>query len=251
MQFPVYIPIGPWSLHAHWVFESLAYLLGFRLHLLLRRRAGDALDDTQRLWMVAAAAAGAAVGSKVLYWLGDPRLTLQHWHDPYYLMAGKTIVGGVIGGLIAVEWAKGRLGITRSTGDLFAVPLAVGIAIGRVGCFLSGLGDHTAGNPTSLPWGVDFGDGLARHPTQVYETLWLVLLTVWLVRATRTPHREGDVFRLFMVGYLGFRLGMEFLKPGVFLGGLTAIQWACAGMLVYYGRDLPFLFGLKEAGSHG
>lgn len=182
MQFPIYIPVGPVLLHPHWVFESLAYLVGFRLHLRLRTSCGDALELGQRLWIVAAAAMAAAIGSKLLYWLVDPSLTAQHWRDPYYLMAGKTIVGGLIGGLIGVEWTKRRLGIARSTGDLFAIPLAVGMAIGRIGCFLSGLGDHTYGNLTALPWGVDFGDGLLRHPTQLYEVAFLGLLGLWLRR---------------------------------------------------------------------
>src|SRR5260221_11390397 len=73
-------------------------------------------------------------------------------------MSGKTIVGALIGGLIAVELAKHILGIKQRTGDLFAVPLCLGIAIGRIGCFLTGLEDHTSGVATSLPWGVNFGD---------------------------------------------------------------------------------------------
>src|ERR1700687_941784 len=135
MQFPVYLRIGSLQIHPHWVFEALAYAVAFRLYLTLRRREGDPLDDDTRWWVIAAAAAGAAVGSKVLYWFEDPRLTLAHWHDPIFLMGGKTIVGALIGGLLAVEWIKHRLGITRRTGDLFALPLCVGIAIGRIGCF--------------------------------------------------------------------------------------------------------------------
>ena len=251
MRFPVYLPVGPILIHPHWVFESLAYLIGFRLYLRLRARTGDILGNDQRMWVVAAAIAGAALGSKLLYWLGDPWLTLQSWHNPYYLMAGKTIAGGLIGGTIAVEWVKKRIGIGRPTGDLFAIPLAVGIAIGRLGCFLSGLGDHTYGIPTNLPWGVDFGDGMLRHPTQLYEVVYLGLLALWLQRLASRPHREGDLFKSFMVGYMGFRLLVEFLKPGVSLIGLTAIQWACIATLVYYGRDLPYVLQLQEAKTHG
>jgi phosphatidylglycerol:prolipoprotein diacylglycerol transferase len=76
-------------------------------------------------------------------------------------MGGKMIVGALMGGLLAVEWAKRRLGVTVRTGDLFALPLCAGIAIGRVGCFLTGLEDHTVGAHTTLPWGVDVGDGWA------------------------------------------------------------------------------------------
>jgi len=215
----------------------------------MRARSGDHLTRGRRLWIVAAAIAGAAIGSKLLYWMSDPALTIRNWNNLYYLMAGKTIVGGLIGGLIAVEWIKRRLDIKRRTGDLFAIPLAVGIAIGRIGCFLSGLGDDTYGVETSWPWGVDFGDGTRRHPVQLYEIVWLGLLALWLFRLARLPRREGDLFKTFMVGYFAFRLLVDFLKPGLPLAGLTAIQWASVAMLIYYGADLPYLLRLKEAES--
>ena len=245
MRFPVYFDLGPLHLHPHWVFESLAYFVGFRVYLWTRKRRGDHLSGGNRAWVVAAAIAGAAIGSKLLYWLADPVQTVHNWNNLTYLMAGKTVVGGLLGGLFAVEWAKRRLRVERRTGDLFAIPLAVGIAIGRIGCFLSGLTDDTYGIPTGLPWGVDFGDGVARHPTQLYEIAWLALLALWLWRLARQPHREGDLFKTLMVGYLGFRLLIDFLKPGVALIGLTSIQWACLATLVYYGVDMPRLLRLK------
>jgi len=167
----------------------------------------------------------------------------------FYLMAGKTIVGGLIGGLIAVEAIKRRLGILRRTGDLFAIPLCIGIAIGRIGCFLSGLSDDTYGIATGLPWGIDFGDGIRRHPVQLYEIVWLGVLAIWLAWLARKPHREGDLFKGFMLGYFGFRLAIDFLKPGVTFAGLTSIQWACVMMLLYYCRDLPYMFARKEAAT--
>src|SRR5207244_3111968 len=101
---------------------------------------------------------GACVGGKLLYWASDPWLMLSHSQDPIFLMGGKSVVGALVGALIAVEWMKLRIGLTRHTGDLFAIPAAVGIAIGRVGCFLTGLDDETYGIPASLPWAIDFGD---------------------------------------------------------------------------------------------
>jgi len=68
MTFPVYISLGSLKIHPHLVFETLAYAVAFRVYLLLRKRNGDLLDDSNRWWMIAAAAMGAVVGSKVLYW---------------------------------------------------------------------------------------------------------------------------------------------------------------------------------------
>lgn len=226
-------------MHPHFVFETAAYAIGFRVYLWLRKEQGDGIDDGNRWWVIAAAAMGAVVGSKVLYWFEDPALTAAHWREPAYLMGGKTIVGALIGGLFAVEIAKRLLGVTLRTGDLFALPLCVGIAIGRIGCFLTGIEDHTAGVVTALPWGVNFGDGVMRHPTQLYEVLFALALGGFLWRRMRRPYVSGDLFKMFMVAYFAFRLGCDFLKPDVrvFLG-LSSIQWACVAMLLYYGNDI-------------
>jgi phosphatidylglycerol---prolipoprotein diacylglyceryl transferase len=239
MTFPVYLHIGGLRVHPHWVFETLGYAAGFRVYLWMRGRAGDAIGETDRWWVVAAAAMGAVAGSKILYWLEDPRLTLAHWNDLAFLMGGKTIVGALIGALFAVEAMKLHLGITRRTGDLFAVPLCAGIAIGRIGCFLTGLDDHTCGTATGLAWGVNFGDGVMRHPTQLYESLFAVALGIFLWWRSARPHAEGDIFKMFMVSYFGFRLAVDFLKPDVrVFAGLSSIQMACLGMLLYYGMDI-------------
>ena len=154
-------------------------------------------------------------------------------------LGGKTIVGGLVGGLIAVEWTKRRIGVTARTGDLFALPLAIGLAVGRVGCFLTGLDDGTFGTATTTWMGIDFGDGIARHPTQLYEIAFLAMLGLVLAASPRAFARSGDRFRLFMIAYLAFRLVIDALKPEPRLAlGLSSIQWACAGMLLYYLPDI-------------
>jgi prolipoprotein diacylglyceryltransferase len=206
--------------------------------------------------VIAAAVAGAAFGSKLLFWLEDPALTGQNLRNPAYLMGGKTIVGALVFGLIAVELIKRYIGLRQSTGDLYAIPLALGIAIGRIGCFLTGLSDNTYGTPTTLPWAVNFGDGIPRHPTQLYEIIFLLMLIPILYKivalATARPSKArpfpvppytrflpGDAFKFFMVAYLSFRLFCDFIKPypRIFLG-LGGIQWACLLTLLYYSRDI-------------
>jgi phosphatidylglycerol:prolipoprotein diacylglycerol transferase len=237
-SFPVYFRVGGALVHPHWVLEALGYALGFATFRRLRARYGDVVSSLDRWWVIAAAAAGGAIGSKILFWVEDMALTLRHWNDPIYLMGGKSIVGGLLGGLIAVEWAKAQAGVTTSTGDLLAVPLSVGIAVGRVGCFLTGLSDRTFGSPTSLPWGVDFGDGIARHPTQLYEIAFLIPLGLLLLRQMRLPHRRGDIFKAFMACYLAFRFAIEWIKPEPRPILFSSIQWACVFGLVYYAADI-------------
>jgi phosphatidylglycerol:prolipoprotein diacylglycerol transferase len=221
----------------HLVFETLGYAIGGRLYLWLRRREGDRVADHARWSVIAAAAVGGAIGSKLLYLLEDPAATLAHAHNLAFLLGGKSIVGGLLGGLIAVELTKWAIGVRRATGDLFAVPLAVGIAVGRIGCLLTGLPDRTHGVPTRLPWGWDYGDGIPRHPTQIYEMAFLLALAALIARGRGWA--EGDRFKAFMVGYLAFRVAVDAIKPGVPLAfGLTAIQWAALAGLLYYAGDI-------------
>ena len=234
MPFPTWIELGPARLHPHVLFELAGYAVGFRLYLAARARAGDHLGERSRWWVIAAAICGAALGSKAVFWALDPALTAASFLDPAYTLGGKTIVGGLAGGLLGVELAKKALGLARATGDLFAIPLAAGIAIGRIGCFLTGLDDHTHGVATTAPWGVDFGDGVLRHPTQLYEIGFLVALIGLLLWLGRRPTPEGLRFQVFLGGYMAFRLLVDFLKPGLALAGLTAIQWTCAAVLVHY-----------------
>jgi prolipoprotein diacylglyceryltransferase len=215
----------------HPLFEALAYAAGYALYKWLRTREGDALSDERRWLIIAATALGALAGSRILGLLEQaPRIGF-HWRS-LLLPGGKTIVGGLLGGWLAVETAKPLLGIRSRTGDLFAIPLCIGIAIGRVGCFLAGLADDTYGKPTSLPWAVDFGDGIPRHPTQLYENVFLMLLAAVLWRLSRRPHANGALFRVFMGSYLTWRLLIDFIKPQPLVGGMDVIQWACVAGLI-------------------
>jgi prolipoprotein diacylglyceryltransferase len=131
------------------------------------------------------------------------------------LPLGHSIAGAIAGGAAAVELYKWVRGIRGSTGLPFVAPLALGIAIGRLGCFFAGLPDYTYGTPTQLPWGVDFGDGIHRHPVQLYESAaMLVFLISWMQALFR---RESVVIRngfyLFVAWYALQRFAWEFLKP--------------------------------------
>lgn len=234
MHYPVHFLIGPVDLPAHRLFELLAFLLGYRLYLWLRKRSSDPISDTHRLWIFLGAAAGAWLGSHLLGILERPdRLGQLHW---LLLLTDKTIVGGLLGGLLGVEWTKRRLGVRHSSGDLMSYPILLGLAVGRIGCHLAGLEDGTHGNATALPWGIDFGDGVARHPVNLYEILFLCLLACSLYQLEkRRPLVDGARFKLLMAGYLSFRLLIEFWKPVWFFPfGLSSIQMAALAGLLYY-----------------
>jgi prolipoprotein diacylglyceryltransferase len=219
----------------HPVFETLAYAAGYAVFRGARARLGDVLAEPQRWTVIASAAVGALVGSRLLG-LAEQWPTVlgaiqeRQFFALFFSPGGKTIVGGLLGGWLAVELVKIVLGIRNRTGDLFALPLCVGIAVGRMGCFVAGLADDTYGKPTHLPWGVNFGDGIPRHPTQIYEILFLVLLGILVTRHAKWP--DGSRFRVFLAGYLSWRFAIDFLKPQPLVVGMNLIQWACAAGLL-------------------
>jgi len=244
VTFPVYVQLFNHGVHPHFVLEVLAYTGGFQLYRLTRRQRARALGAAavlpfeQNLWLIVGCIFGALAGSKLLAWAEsiDQYWPAMRGGDPRVWLGGKTIVGGLLGGWIGVEIAKWRLGVTGSTGDQFVFPLIFGMSVGRVGCFLTGLDDHTYGVATSFPWGVDFGDGVRRHPTQLYDIAVLLALGSLFLLRMRKPWRNGRMFRWFMLGYLGWRFLAEFIKPReirVPWLNLSAIQIASlAGVIV-------------------
>ena len=152
------------------------------------------------------------------------------------LQLGHSIAGAIAGGIVAVELFKWFKDIKGSTGAQFVAPLAAGIAVGRLGCFFAGLPDYTYGLPTRMPWGVDFGDGVTRHPVQLYESLaMLVFLTIYLSGlGRRSPFFLAQGFYL-LVGYYALqRFIWEFFKPyPALVGPLNLFQILCIVMLLY------------------
>ncbi len=231
MDFPVYLSLGPLQLHPHPLLEAIAFGASFTIARRLGRYRGanDTVNPAQRLLVYTGALFGALLGAKGL-------VLLQHWPDLQQqgfswaaLLRGKTIVGAMLGGWVMVELVKKLVGIKVSTGDRFIFPLLIGTAIGRLGCFLTGLEDKTYGVATALPWGVDFGDGIARHPTQLYEIFFLAMFALLLRKREQQGLVSGLLFKLYFVGYFGFRFAIDFLKPDPdFWGSLSAIQVSCA-----------------------
>lgn len=126
------------KIHPHLLFESLAYAVAFRL--MLRNVRTDAIAFSQSTSVIVGGLVGALIGAKGLVLLQHIDLLGQDWQRFLLLfLQGKTVVGAMLGGLIGVELTKQWIGLKQSTGDAFVYPLIMGTAIGRVGCFLTGL----------------------------------------------------------------------------------------------------------------
>jgi prolipoprotein diacylglyceryltransferase len=225
----------------HFLLETLAYFVGARIYWKQATR-GPQPPPRDRFLLLGCAVFGAALGSKALHIL-EHLPTLIARHDGALWLGGKSALGGFLGGTLGVELGKRMIGWRTATGDAWVWPIVIGVAIGRVGCQLSGLWDQTYGSPTTLPWGWDYGDGIARHPTAAYEIVGI--LAIALLISPRWHACAGARFAALLLGYSALRLGLEFLKPPFgapgegtlpvsLYGGLTAIQWAAIFGVVWY-----------------
>ncbi|MBK9758889.1 MAG: prolipoprotein diacylglyceryl transferase [Flavobacteriales bacterium] len=220
----------------HLLFEVAAFIVGYWYYNRSRGKQGDTIPDEKRVWIIIGAAAGALIGSRVLGALEDPSKLAWDLKALFIALNNRTIVGGLLGGLIGVEVTKLLNGVKQRSGDLFVFPIILGMIIGRIGCLLAGLEDNTYGIETDLPWGIDLGDGIDRHPTNLYEIVWLGIIWLALIGIERRwKLKPGARFQIFMVLYLEFRFAIEFIKPAepVFFG-LTAIQIAAELGVIYY-----------------
>jgi prolipoprotein diacylglyceryltransferase len=216
----------------HGIFEALGWLAAIGAFWWTRRRyfGNAALPIAAReypiylllLWL------GAVGGA---YALGSANLALGG-------VAGtaRSILGAILGGILVAEPYKALRGIRGSTGAVFVLPLAVAIAVGRIGCFLAGFADYTYGTPTSLPWGLDLGDGVPRHPVQLYEAVAMLGFALWFLWLL---DRRRDLaiargFYFFALGYGAQRFLWEFLKPYASVAGpLNLFHLASLALALY------------------
>lgn len=237
MKFPVIFHIGLVVIDAHFVFEVLSYFIGFQYYQYLRRKSVDLLTLDQRISVIVGAIFGAACGSKILGYFEHQELFSLAKQNMAYIFASKTIVGGLLGGIIGVEFAKKIIKLSTPSGDLFCFPIILGMMIGRIGCFLAGVGDRTWGTQTNFIFAMDGGDGVYRHPVPLYEIVFLGVVWITILQFKHNIKlKNGAMFKLFIFMYLMWRFLIENIKdvyliPGL---GISAIQLACLLGVCYY-----------------
>lgn len=152
--------------------------------------------------------------------------------------AGRSILGAFVGAIAAIELFKRWRGISGSTGLIFVPGFAASVAVGRWGCYFTGLEDQTHGTPSALPWAKDFGDGILRHPVQAYEALAMAaFLTFALICfQRRTPFFMRHGFYLLAGFYGAQRFAWEFIKPYATVAGpFNIFHILCLGLITYAG----------------
>lgn len=232
----------------HAITDIIAIFIGVQLYL--RSRVQDSVPESDRLFIIIGALFGALIGSRLIAALEDPSLFLNPPTALYYV-TGKTIIGGIAGGILGVEGIKKLIGIHVWTGDRTVLPLAVAIIVGRTGCFFTGVSDGTVGGPCNYVWCLEQGDGILRHPNSLYEILFvLVFLALWfLMRQNKSciykqiQNFPGVLFRIFIISYFGIRFVIEFLKEtNPLFGPMNSIQIVCLAFCVWYLKDLMIVW---------
>ena len=236
---PILFQIGGIPIWSHDVFVTLGVAVAVVVSWEMARRRGRA--DQNLLWIIAGGLLLAAIFSR----FGLVFRYLQQADEPtisgFIRYGGRTVLGGLAGGYLGVVLTKRLIGYRRATGDLFAPAVALGMAIGRIGCFLA----ERPGTVSTVPWAVRVPadaaprigqcpaclTGAPMHPSFVYEIAFLVVCawTLFAVSRRRRPFApwmvEGDLFKLFLLAYAVFRFFVEFVRDNPVMGfGLSGSQ---------------------------
>lgn len=205
--------------------------------LFWKRRARE---DRRLVFIYGAALVGAFFGAKVVYFVAEGWL---HFGAPdmwAQLLAGKSILGALLGGYVFVELAKRHVGYERATGDDFALIAPVGIALGRIGCLLHGC---CLGEVCRPGWyALNDSDGTPRWPAVPVELFFNVFAVAVFLFLWRRKILAGQHFHLYLIGYGAFRFAHEFVRAtpkvvGPFSGyHFAALTVAFFGAICFWRR---------------
>jgi phosphatidylglycerol:prolipoprotein diacylglycerol transferase len=229
--YPTLLRIGAFEITSFGAMVALGAFVGLWLLRREARRSGlpDAVVDVG-----IAGVLGGLAGAKLLW--AVERAGEEPFLSLLFSRGGMSWFGGFAGGLAAGVWWMRRARLRPIAVLAAATPaLAVGHAIGRVGCFLVG---DDYGRPTTLPWGVAFPEGLPPtvvpvHPTQLYEALPLVVLAGWLVRLRRVGAPDGVVLGAYLLAAGLLRFAIEFVRVNErVIGPLSVAHLASLGAAI-------------------
>jgi phosphatidylglycerol---prolipoprotein diacylglyceryl transferase len=227
-MYPVLFRLGSFEITSFGAMVALGAALGI---LLLRRElVRSGMDGAKGVDAALVGVLGGLAGAKLLY-------VVEHWAEPLsdtlLSRGGMSWFGGLTGGILA-----GVIMVLRQRLPLMAVlsaaapALTLGQAIGRIGCFLVG---DDYGRATTLPWGLAFPEGLPPtletvHPTQLYESVSLFVMTAALIALRRRGAANHVVFGWYLVaaGTLRFLIELVRVNEVVFLGLTTAQLFSAA-----------------------
>jgi phosphatidylglycerol:prolipoprotein diacylglycerol transferase len=240
------IELGPLDLQTFGICFAAAFLVAAAVLARRLKELGNPPDWAYEI--IFAGLIGGLIGSRVDYLIQNWDQVSDDLLGNVFSGSGLVWFGGLVGGTLAVVlWARWRGWLGLQLLDACAVPLAVGYAIGRIGCQLSGDGDY--GVESDLPWAMAYPEGTEPtteevHPTPVYETLamGLVALVLWRLRDRYAP---GVLFALYLVLAGAERLLIEFIRRNdAVVAGLTLAQLVSLAMIA---AGAAFLLARRRA----
>jgi len=233
-MYPVLFHVGSFAVESFWVMVLLGFVGSLLVTRAEFRRQG--VDPAVAYDLILYAYVGGLVGARLF-------LVFTHWdkfvEDPFaFLLSGSGWVfyGGLIGGILAVLFGVWRLGVPLAVvADAGGPAIAIGQAIGRLGCQLAGDGDY--GIPSDVPWAMSYPNGVVPttervHPTPIYESLLYFAIFYYLWRR-RGSFRPGEPLGIYLVLASAARFAVEFVRLNtVYAMGLTVAQWTSLAMIV-------------------
>lgn len=244
---PVLFKIGDFPIEAYPVMLFLALLTGISIYVWQLKK--DGIKSSNAFYIALFGIVGGTIGAKL-------PLIFMYWNESNSsanslnaVLQGRTIVGGLIGGSISILIAKRLFNIKERMGNQLAIPIVVAMAIGRVGCVLRGC---CYGKETHLAWGIDFGDHILRHPTQIYEIIFDIVMVIYLSIRKRKGVKPGQLYSIFLNWYLSFRFLLEFIRvEKISFIFLTDFQILCiVGLLFINRKYIKSIFMRKEGKKH-
>ena len=238
-MIPVLGHLGPIPIQSFGLMVAAAFVAaGVVMHLDFARKG----EPPELAWaIVVFALVGGLVGARANLALEHPEAFVA---APAAFLASRSgfvwyggLVGGIAATLVPIRWFRVPW---PSAADTAAPALALGLAIGRVGCHLSGDGDW--GTPSTLPWAVAYTHGVAPwphppgvrvHPAALYEGVALAALfaILWRERTQLAP--AGSTFAVYLIAAGAIRFAVEFVRTNPPLAlGLTEAQWMSVAAVV-------------------
>lgn len=258
-MYPRLLTTPFFTIHTFGVLLAAAYLVA--LAWLMRGARRERLDPDSLMSLGLWAIVGALIGAKALLMLrsfNDYLATPSDLWSMATLTSAGDFYGGFIGGLVAAAlffWRHPDVPFWRSA-DLCGPAIALGQAIGRIGCFMAG---DDYGRPTSVLWAVTFRDpdvariggaplGVPLHPVQLYESVVCLALFLFLVWLGRRKRADGDVILAYTLLYALARFGLEYfrgdLDRGFVLGGMLSTSQFIA--IILFALSLVLLIARRH-----
>ena len=232
-MYPDFIKVGSFVISSFGVMVALSFVVAYWLSLKEFKRKNMPEELLGNLFL--AAMVGGIVGAKLLFLLENVPIgeLLSNPFEHLFSRGGLTFYGGLFGAclLVYIVARRERLDFWL-LGDAVAPSMAIGYAIGRVGCFLVG---DDYGVPSDLPWAMAFPEGLPPttervHPTQIYEVIIMTVVFVYLWRIRKRSYRTGYIFSLYLILAGSERFFIEFIRnttpspvPGLSVAQLMAV----------------------------